>query len=105
MNNPVSGLFRFGPSDRTQRPWVRRMVGPGLIQQVSGVGGTTQHYFANSPRAYPLAVERGGWPHAYKDLEPYYERVEAILPVIRDPNLPAKDAWAVYGAHKLGMPQ
>lgn len=105
MNNPVSGLFRFGPSDRSQRPWVRRMVGPGLIQQVSGVGGTTQHYFANSPRAYPLAVERGAWPHAYKDLEPYYERVEAILPVLRDPNLPTKDAWAVYGAHKLGMPQ
>lgn len=105
MNNPVSGQFRFGPSDREQRPWVRRMVGSGLIQQVSGVGGTTQHYFANSPRAYPLAVERGSWPHSYKSLEPYYERVEAILPVVRDPNLPTKDAWAVYGAHKLGMPQ
>ena len=105
QNNPVSGVLRWGPSDRAQRPWVRRMEGPGLLQQVAGVGGTTQHYFANSPRAYPLAVERGGWPHTYRDLVPYYERVESILPVVRDPNLPTKDAWALYGAYKLGMEQ
>ncbi|HET7481725.1 MAG TPA: GMC family oxidoreductase [Actinomycetota bacterium] len=103
MTNPVSGVFRWGPSDRDQGPWVRRMVGPGLITQVAGVGGTTLHYFANSPRAFPLAVERGRWPVSYRSLIPYYERVESILPVIRDPRLPTKDAWALYGADKFGL--
>ncbi|MGH3442040.1 MAG: GMC oxidoreductase, partial [Nitriliruptorales bacterium] len=103
--NVVSGYFRWGPSDRSRSPWVRRMVGPGLITQVAGVGGTTLHYYANSPRAYPLAVERGDWPMAYEDLLPYYERVEALLPVIRDPRLPTKDAWVCYGASKLDYPE
>ena len=103
MTNPVSGVFRWGPSDRSRGPWVRRMVGPGLITQVAGVGGTTLHYFANSPRTFPLAVKRGRWPMSYRSLIPYYERVESILPVIRDPRLPTKDAWALYGANKIGL--
>jgi choline dehydrogenase-like flavoprotein len=105
MANPVSGIFRWGPSDRSRGPWVRGMVDAGLVQQIAGVGGTTLHYFGNSPRAYPLAVERGGWPVSYADLVPYYERVEALLPVIRDPRLPTKDAWFCYGASRTGLPE
>ena len=103
MTNPVSGVFRWGPADRERGPWVRRLVGPGLVAQIAGVGGTTLHYFANSPRTYPLAVGRGDWPMTYRSLIPYYERVESILPAIRDPRLPTKDAWALYGAHKMGL--
>jgi choline dehydrogenase-like flavoprotein len=105
MNNPVSGVLRWGPSDRSKGPWVRRLTGPGLVLQVAGVGGTTLHYFGNSPRAYPLAVERGKWPLTYADLIPYYERVESILPVIQDTRLPTKEAWALYGAHRYGLPE
>lgn len=103
--NVISGYFRWGPSDRSRSPWVRRMVGAGLITQIAGVGGTTLHYYGNSPRAYPLAVERGNWPMPYEDLIPYYERVESILPAIRDPRLPTKDAWVCYGADQLGYPE
>ena len=103
--NVISGRFRWGPSDRSRSPWVRRVVGPGLIPQIAGVGGTTLHYYANSPRAYPLAVERGNWPMPYEDLIPYYERVETLLPAIRDPRLPTKDAWVLYGADQLGLPE
>lgn len=103
--NVVSGYFRWGPSDRTRPPWLRRMVGPGVITQIAGVGGTTLHYYGNSPRAYPLAVERGAWPMSYESLIPYYERVETLLPAIRDPRLPTKDAWVLYGASKLGLPE
>ncbi len=103
--NVISGRFRWGPSDRSRPPWVRRVVGPGLITQVAGVGGTTLHYYANSPRAYPLAVERGEWPMSYDELIPYYERVETLLPAIRDPRLPTKDAWLLYGASRSGLPE
>lgn len=105
MNNPVGGVFRWGPADPSRGPWVRRMAGPGLIAQVAGVGGTTLHYFGNCPRAYPLAVRRGDWPVSYRSMIPYYERVEAILPVLRDPRLPTKERWALYGAQKVGLPE
>ena len=103
QTNPVSGIFRWGPSDRSKGPWVRRVVDSGLVQQIAGVGGTTLHYFGNNPRVYPLAVERGNWPMSYKDLVPYYERVETLLPVVRDPRLPTKDAWFCYGADRYGL--
>jgi choline dehydrogenase-like flavoprotein len=103
MTNVVHGRFRWGPGDRTRPWWVRRMEDSGLISQIAGVGGTTLHYFGNSPRAYPLAVERGDWPMSYEDLIPYYERVEAILPVSQDPRLPTKEQWAFHGAEKIGL--
>jgi choline dehydrogenase-like flavoprotein len=84
MTNPVSDDFRWGPGDRTG-PVGRRMVDSGLISQIAGVGGTTLHYFGNSPRAYPSPSRRGDWPMSYADLIPYYERVEAILPVSQRP--------------------
>jgi choline dehydrogenase-like flavoprotein len=105
MTSPPTGRFRWGPGDRDRDPWVRRSTGPSLVLQVAGVGGTTLHYFGNSPRAFPVAVERGDWPVPYSDLVPYYERVEAILPAIRDPRLPTKDALTAYGASSIGLPE
>lgn len=53
-----------------------------------GVGGSTLHYTAYTPRAQPddflLRSEFDvgeDWPLGYRDLEPYYELVEAILGV------------------------
>jgi choline dehydrogenase-like flavoprotein len=52
----------------------------GDIWQLSGVGGTTQLYWSQSPRAFPLAVDNI-WPISYRELIPYYEKAEATLPV------------------------
>jgi hypothetical protein len=64
-----------------------------FIWQVSGVGGTTQHYLGNSPRAYPgvfhgyssadaNAYDREHeFPFTYPELVSYYEWVEQTLPV------------------------
>jgi choline dehydrogenase-like flavoprotein len=49
QSNTVSGALRFGPADRSKPPWARELAQNSLIWQVVGVGGTTQHYFANSP--------------------------------------------------------
>jgi choline dehydrogenase-like flavoprotein len=55
---------------------------------VKGVGGSTLHYVAISPRLHQsdfLALSRDGvaqdWPFRYEDLEPYYTRVEWELGV------------------------
>src|SRR6266487_6049547 len=50
-NNPASGYFRFGPADRSRPPWVRELAQSTLFVQLSGVGGTTNHYQGNSPGA------------------------------------------------------
>src|SRR6476659_9048265 len=90
---PGSGMLRFGPGDRTKPPWTRELPQNSFIWQVSGVGGTTQHYLGNSPRAYPGvfrdyrgrdadAYDRAHeFPLRYRDLVPYYEWVEETLPV------------------------
>ena len=51
-----------------------------------GVGGSTLHYTAYTPRAQPndfrLRTEFGvgcDWPISYADLEPYYEELETFL--------------------------
>jgi choline dehydrogenase-like flavoprotein len=53
-----------------------------------GVGGTTLHYTAYTPRAQPddfrLYTEFGvgaDWPLSYEDLEPYYDELERFLGV------------------------
>lgn len=53
-----------------------------------GVGGSTLHYTAYTPRAQPddlcLHAQFGvgcDWPLAYEDLEPYYDELEAFLGV------------------------
>ncbi|MFL6014608.1 MAG: GMC family oxidoreductase N-terminal domain-containing protein [Gaiellaceae bacterium] len=90
---PGSGMLRFGPTDRTKPPWSRELPQNSFIWQVAGVGGTTQHYLGNSPRAYPGVFNgysdadrnaydrRHEFPFSYGELVPYYEWVEETLPV------------------------
>ena len=92
-NNPLTGFLRFGPADRAKPAWFRELPQNSFLFQVSGVGGTTQHYFGNCPRAYPGAFtgydkpDRDAYdtahlfPFRYDELVPYYEWVEATLPV------------------------
>ncbi|HEX3474291.1 MAG TPA: GMC family oxidoreductase N-terminal domain-containing protein [Kofleriaceae bacterium] len=92
-NNPLTGFLRFGPADRTKPAWFRELPQNSFLFQVAGVGGTTQHYFGNCPRAYPGVFAGYDGPDAaaydtahrfplrYADLVPYYEWVEATLPV------------------------
>ena len=93
QSSTISGELRFGPTDRRKSPWSRELPQNSIIWQVAGVGGTTQHYFANSPRAMPgvFAGYRGRdaaaydraheFPFSYRELVPYYEWVEHTLPV------------------------
>src|SRR5439155_13080555 len=92
-NNPVDGYFRFGPSDRTKPAWLRELPQNSFLWQVSGVGGTTLHYYGNNPRAVPgvfhgyagrdkAAYDRAHeFPFSYRSFIPYYEWVEHTLPV------------------------
>ncbi|GAA0453477.1 GMC family oxidoreductase N-terminal domain-containing protein [Alkalibacillus silvisoli] len=98
MNDIVSGRFRWGPADRRRPGWYRSLPENGLVWQNAGVGGTTQHYWANSPRAYISAVE-GVWPISYRELIPYYEKVEDTLPVRPAPTTPKEELF-YFGAEK-----
>ncbi|WP_379154070.1 GMC family oxidoreductase N-terminal domain-containing protein [Paenibacillus sp. sgz5001063] len=100
MNDVVSGTFRFGPADRRRTPWHRIMRQKGDIWQLAGVGGTTQHYWGQSPRAFPVAVD-DIWPISYRELMPYYEKAEATLPVQFAPTTPKEELF-YYGAKKAG---
>jgi choline dehydrogenase-like flavoprotein len=104
MSGIVDGRLRWGPADRARPPWVRRRDGVGLVLQAAGVGGTTLHYNAISPRAYPTAVDgRDAWPFGYRELLPYYERVEAFLPVTLVRDLATKDALFAAGCERVGL--
>lgn len=100
MNSPQTGKFRWGPANRNLSPWPRRIMGKGFTWQVAGIGGTTLHYYANSPRAYPQSVN-DIWPISYEELIPYYEKVEATLPVWPAPST-AKEELFFYAAKKAG---
>lgn len=114
-NNPISGYFRFGPPNRSQPIWVREQVGSMLMVQLAGVGGSTNHYQGNSPRAAPGAFSdyRGSdadrydvahrFPFGYRELRPYYEWVEHTLPVETAP-LGLKEQAFFQGAMRLGLP-
>ena len=54
-NNPYTGYFRFGPADRSKPEWVRDIPQSMLFVQLAGVGGSTNHYQGNSPRALPTS--------------------------------------------------
>src|SRR5262245_36024553 len=83
-NNPSTGYFRFGPADRSKGPWAREFASSMLFVQLSGVGGTTNHYQGNSPRSAPGVFNdyRGSdrkrydvdhlFPFGYRALLPYY---------------------------------
>lgn len=103
MGSIVDGRLRWGPSDRSRPPWVRRKEGAGLILQAAGVGGTTLHYNAICPRAYPTAFDGGAWPLRYDDLVPWYEEVEDFLPVSLVADLATKDALFAAGCEGIGL--
>ncbi|UTT50431.1 GMC family oxidoreductase N-terminal domain-containing protein [Rhodococcus gordoniae] len=115
INNPITGLFRHGPGDRSGTPWLRDLPQNSFVWQVSGVGGTTLHFFGNSPRAAPGAfsgydgADRDMYdtahlfPFGYDDLRPYYEWVEATLPVQTAP-MGAKEQLFLRGAAAMGLP-
>jgi choline dehydrogenase-like flavoprotein len=113
-NNPLTGYFRFGPADRTQPAWYRETPQNSFLWQLSGVGGTTLHYYGNCPRAMPgVFMGYGGpdaanydhrvFPFAYEELIPYYEWVEATLPV-QTAAQGTKEEVFFTGAASLGIP-
>jgi choline dehydrogenase-like flavoprotein len=114
-NNFVDGYLRFGPSDRSKPAWFRELPQNSWLWQLAGVGGTTLHYFGNSPRAYPgtFAGYAGAdqaaydtahrFPFTYAELVPYYEWVEATLPVQTAP-MGTKEAIWYRGFENLGYP-
>jgi choline dehydrogenase-like flavoprotein len=99
-NNPATGIFRFGPSDRTAAPWARDLPQNSFIWQTAGVGGSTVHYFGNSPRAMPAALAA---PLTYAELIPYYEWVEHTLPV-QTAAMGTKEELFLRAATKIGLP-
>lgn len=114
-NNPLSGYFRFGPADRTKPAFRRDLPQLSSISQVSGVGGTTQHYYGNSPRAMPGAfLGYSGadlstydtnhlFPFGYNELIPYYHWVEQTLPIETAP-MGRKEEAFFKGAEGMGLP-
>jgi choline dehydrogenase-like flavoprotein len=114
-NSPLFGSFRFGPSDRSRGGWKRELPQNSVLQQVAGVGGTTLHYFGNSPRANPGvfvdydAADRDAYdaahvfPVSYRELIPYYEWVEYTLPVQTAPMGTKEDVF-FRAARRMGLP-
>ena len=114
-NNPLSGFFRFGPADRSKPAWARELPQNSFLWQLSGVGGTTQHYFANCPRAMPgVFMGYSGadadaydtahrFPFTYGELVPYYEWVEATLPV-QTAAMGTKEQTYLNAAAASGLP-
>ncbi|WP_106497938.1 GMC family oxidoreductase N-terminal domain-containing protein [Lentibacillus sp. Marseille-P4043] len=100
MNDFVTGKFRWGAADRRRTPWYRNIPDPAILWQSAGIGGSTLHYYANSPRAFPEAIAE--WPIHYNELVPYYEKVEATLPVEFAPTT-TKEALFYYGSEKAGF--
>jgi choline dehydrogenase-like flavoprotein len=114
-NNPLTGYLRFGPADRTQPAWYRETPQNSFLWQLSGVGGTTLHYYGNCPRAMPgvfmgydgadaAAYDPAVFPFTYEELIPYYEWVEATLPV-QTAAMGTKEEVFFRGAAALGIPQ
>ncbi|WP_127783630.1 GMC family oxidoreductase N-terminal domain-containing protein [Rhodococcus sp. X156] len=114
-NNPITGFLRQGPGDRSKGPWLRDLPQNSWVWQVAAVGGTTLHFFGNSPRAAPGAflgydgADRDMYdtahlfPFGYEELRRYYEWVEATLPVQTAP-MGAKEEIFLRGAAAIGLP-
>jgi len=114
-NGLFGGYFRFGPADLSRPAWLRDLPQSSLFLQLSGVGGTTNHYQGNSPRAMPGAFagyqgsDRAAYdtahlfPISYRELIPYYEWVEQTLPVQTAP-MGAKEDVFLRGAQMIGLP-
>ncbi|CAN5124846.1 hypothetical protein BH18ACT12_BH18ACT12_16580 [soil metagenome] len=114
-NNPATGILRFGPADRTIAPWARDLPQNSFLWQTAGVGGSTLHYFGNSPRATPGAfLDYAGAdataydrehvaPFGYRELIPYYEWVEHTLPV-QTAAMGTKEERFLRAAARTGLP-
>jgi choline dehydrogenase-like flavoprotein len=113
-NDPVSGYFRYGSSNRSEPAWFRELPQNSFLWQLAGVGGTTLHYYGNCPRAQPGAFEgyagadaaaydRRRFPFGYRELLPYFEWVEATLPV-QTAAMGAKEQRFFEGAQGIGLP-
>ena len=115
-NSLVDGYFRVGPSDRFEKPpWYRELPQSSYLWQVSGVGGTTLHYYGNSLRAMPgvfsgydgedrAAYDRAHrFPFTYEEFVPYYEWVEYTLPV-QTAAMGTKEQTLFRGAERAGLP-
>src|SRR5580700_9810336 len=113
-NNPLTGYFRFGPADRSRPAWYRETPQNSFLWQLSGVGGTTLHYYGNCPRAMPgvfmgydgadaAAYNPAVFPFTYDELIPYYQWVEATLPV-QTAAMGTKEQIWLAGAATLGLP-
>lgn len=114
-NNPLTGFFRFGPGDRSKPAWYRETPQNSFLWQLSGVGGTTLHYYGNCPRAMPgVFVGYDGpdaamydtthlFPFTYSELVPYYQWVEATLPV-QTAAMGTKEEVVFTGAAGIGLP-
>jgi choline dehydrogenase-like flavoprotein len=113
-NDPLTGYFRFGPSDREKPAWFRETPQNSFLWQLAGVGGTTQHYYGNCPRAQPGVFEGYSgsdagsfdghrFPFSYQELIPYYEWVEATLPV-QTAAMGTKEQLFFEGAQGIGLP-
>ncbi|MQA74871.1 MAG: GMC family oxidoreductase [Solirubrobacterales bacterium] len=113
-NDPLTGYFRYGPSERSKPAWFRETPQNSYLWQVAGVGGTTQHYYGNCPRAQPGVFEGYQGPDAgafdsrrfpltYQELVPYYEWVEATLPV-QTAAMGTKEQLFFEGAQGIGLP-
>ena len=114
-NNPLTGYFRLGPTDRSKPAWFREWPQNSFVWQLSGVGGTTQHFYGNYPRAYP-GVFKGydgadrneydvnhRFPFTYSEMVPYFEWVEALMPV-QTAAMGHKEQVFFNGAETLGLP-
>lgn len=115
MNNFFKGMMRWGPSDRSKTQWFRDTPQRSYINQVGGVGGTTLHYFGNSLRAMPGVFndytgadadaydKAHRFPFGYRELIPYYQWVEATLPV-QTAAMGTKEATFFRGCEGIGLP-
>ncbi|WP_370518683.1 NAD(P)-binding protein [Natronomonas sp. CBA1123] len=78
-NDPTYGYLRVGPSNSARAPWFRNLHQNAFIWQVSAVGGTSTHYFFESPARLPAGLRRTG-PLARRG---QLRRYGAVLPAQR----------------------
>ncbi|MGY2033333.1 GMC oxidoreductase [Nocardia gipuzkoensis] len=114
-NNPNDGFLRFGPQDRGKPAWFREWATNLYVWELSGVGGTTAHYFGNCPRPYPgifqgysgpdaAAYDRAHeFPFGFEEFVPYLEWVEATLPV-QTAAMGTKENLTFRGCENVGLP-
>lgn len=114
MNSSLTGKLRFGPADQAKPAWFRELTTPGSFSQVAGVGGTTLHYYGNSPRAMPgvfadyrgrdraMYDHRHKFPFSYEEMRRYYEWTEATLPV-QTAAMGTKEQAFFEGAEAAGL--